>query len=98
MIPSLVSDAENAFLISIPSTDDIHDAIFAMDAASAPGPDGFSGGFYQRCWEVVGSDMVFAVHDFFRRGYISELELQFHSSSSEAKGFDFSRSVSSYCA
>ncbi|KAK1589338.1 hypothetical protein Q3G72_032876 [Acer saccharum] len=32
----------------IPSSvaDDIHDAVFAMDAASAPGPDGFSGGFY----------------------------------------------------
>ncbi|KAK3198786.1 hypothetical protein Dsin_022201 [Dipteronia sinensis] len=41
VIPSLVTNVENAFLISIPSTDDIHDAIFAMDPASAPGPDGF---------------------------------------------------------
>ncbi|KAK3212711.1 hypothetical protein Dsin_017417 [Dipteronia sinensis] len=70
VIPSLVTDVENAFLISIPSTDDIHDTVFAMDAAFAPGPDGFSGGFYQRCWEVVGSDVVLAVHDFFRTGVI----------------------------
>ncbi|KAI9160260.1 hypothetical protein LWI28_006684 [Acer negundo] len=36
-----------------------------MDAASTPRPDGFSGSFYQRCWDVVGSDMVLAVQDFF---------------------------------
>ncbi|KAK3222074.1 hypothetical protein Dsin_009099 [Dipteronia sinensis] len=54
VIPSLVTDVENAFLISIPSMDDIHDVVFAINAASAPGPDGFSGGFYQCCWEVFG--------------------------------------------
>ncbi|KAK0607544.1 hypothetical protein LWI29_016439 [Acer saccharum] len=70
VIPSLVSDAENAFLIGIPSANDIHDAIFVMDAASAHGPDGFSRGFYQRCWEVMGSDVVFTVQDFFRTGVI----------------------------
>ncbi|KAK3229883.1 hypothetical protein Dsin_001764 [Dipteronia sinensis] len=74
VIPSLVTDVENIFLISIPSTDDIHDVVFAMDVASAPGPDGFSEGFYQRCWEVVGSDVVVAVQDFFRTGFIFQLK------------------------
>ena len=41
-----------------------------MDAASTPGPDGFSGRFYQRCWDVVGSDVVLAVQDFFITGVI----------------------------
>ncbi|KAK3217930.1 hypothetical protein Dsin_011900 [Dipteronia sinensis] len=50
--------------------DDIHDAVFVMDASSALGPDGFSGGFYQRCWEVVGSDVVLAVQSFFRTGVV----------------------------
>ncbi|KAI9187392.1 hypothetical protein LWI28_027606 [Acer negundo] len=53
VILSLVTAAENAFLTSVPSTDDIHDAVFAMDATSAPGPDEFSGSFYQRCWDVL---------------------------------------------
>ncbi|KAK3183588.1 hypothetical protein Dsin_030874 [Dipteronia sinensis] len=66
VIPSLVTDVENAFLISIPSMDDINDAVFAMDAASTHRPDGFSRGFYQQCWEVVGSDVVLAVQYFFR--------------------------------
>ncbi|KAI9175087.1 hypothetical protein LWI28_027078 [Acer negundo] len=43
VIPSLVTAVENAFLTSVPYADDIHDAVFAMDAASALGPDGFSG-------------------------------------------------------
>ncbi|KAI9173782.1 hypothetical protein LWI28_006415 [Acer negundo] len=42
VIPSLVTAAENAFLTSVPSADDIHDAVFAMDATSAPRLDGFS--------------------------------------------------------
>ncbi|KAI9198847.1 hypothetical protein LWI28_023034 [Acer negundo] len=42
VIPSLVTAVENVFLTSVPSADDIHDAVFAMDAASALGPDGFS--------------------------------------------------------
>ncbi|KAK3229673.1 hypothetical protein Dsin_001554 [Dipteronia sinensis] len=41
-IHSLVTDAENSFLISIPFANDIHEAMFVMDATSAPGPDGFS--------------------------------------------------------
>ncbi|KAI9198086.1 hypothetical protein LWI28_009807 [Acer negundo] len=70
VIPSLVTAAENTFLTSVLSADDIHDAVFAMDAASAPRPDGFSGSFYQRCWDVVGSDVVLAVQDFFITGVI----------------------------
>ncbi|KAK3222116.1 hypothetical protein Dsin_009141 [Dipteronia sinensis] len=50
VIPSLVTDVENAFLISIPSTNDIHDAVFAMDEAFAPGPDGFSGRWWVVTW------------------------------------------------
>ncbi|KAI9157503.1 hypothetical protein LWI28_023591 [Acer negundo] len=70
MIPSLVTATENTFLTSVLSADDIHDAVIAMDAASAFGPDGFSGSFYQRCWDVVGSDVVLAVQDFFITGVI----------------------------
>ncbi|KAI9201019.1 hypothetical protein LWI28_016717 [Acer negundo] len=65
VIPSLVTVVENAFLTSVSSADDIHDTVFVINAASAPRPDGFSGSFYQRCWDVVGSDVVLAVQDFF---------------------------------
>ncbi|XP_041002952.1 uncharacterized protein LOC121248534 [Juglans microcarpa x Juglans regia] len=41
-----------------------------MDPLSSPGPDGFSAGFYQDNWSVVGSEVFLAVKDFLfsRRG------------------------------
>ncbi|KAK3222058.1 hypothetical protein Dsin_009083 [Dipteronia sinensis] len=59
MIPSLVTTTENAFLTSVPYADVIHDAIFAMDNASASRPDGFSGSQFQlhcSCSEAEGLD------------------------------------------
>ncbi|KAK3199352.1 hypothetical protein Dsin_022767 [Dipteronia sinensis] len=61
IVPSLVSQKENSFLVAIPSADVIHDAVFAMDALSTPGSDGFSGRFFQRCWEIVGKDVILTV-------------------------------------
>ncbi|KAK3212810.1 hypothetical protein Dsin_017516 [Dipteronia sinensis] len=49
IVPSLVSQEENSLLVDILSADVIHDAMFAIDALSAPGPNGFSGRFFQRC-------------------------------------------------
>ncbi|KAK3193452.1 hypothetical protein Dsin_024762 [Dipteronia sinensis] len=43
VIPNIVTVVENDFLIDIPSVEDIHDAIFAMDVTSTPGLNGFSG-------------------------------------------------------
>ncbi|KAK2650013.1 hypothetical protein Ddye_017502 [Dipteronia dyeriana] len=57
IVPSLVSQEENSLFVVIPSTDVIHDAMFAIDALPAPEPDGFSGRFFQRCWEIVGRDI-----------------------------------------
>ncbi|KAK3221826.1 hypothetical protein Dsin_008851 [Dipteronia sinensis] len=65
IVPSLVSQEENSLLVAIPSADVIHDAVFAMDALSSPGPDGFSGRFFQHCWEIMGRDVILAVQDFF---------------------------------
>ncbi|KAK3211817.1 hypothetical protein Dsin_016523 [Dipteronia sinensis] len=89
VIPSLVTAVENVFLTSVPSADEIHDAVFATDATSAHGPDGFSGRFYQRCWDVVGSDVVLAVQDFHHWSYFPWSQFQLHCPSSEVEGLDF---------
>ncbi|KAK2655085.1 hypothetical protein Ddye_008137 [Dipteronia dyeriana] len=65
IVPSLVSLEENSLLVAIPSTDAIHDAVFSMDALSAPRPDDFSSRLFQRCWETVGRDVILAVQNFF---------------------------------
>lgn len=70
VIPSLVTNAENDWLTVIPSTEEIKNAVFAMDASSAPGPDGFPGCFYQSCWDIVGSDVVACVRQFFMQNWL----------------------------
>lgn len=42
-----------------------------MNASSAPGPDGFTGTFFQACWDIVGSDVCKMVHWFFDNGSIT---------------------------
>ena len=46
VIPSLVTNVENANLIRILSFNEIHDAVFSMDTNFSPGPDGFKGKFF----------------------------------------------------
>lgn len=42
-----------------------------MGKTKAPGPDGFNGAFYQRqYWELVGVDVVEAIKNFFRNGFL----------------------------
>ncbi|XP_019191194.1 PREDICTED: uncharacterized protein LOC109185694 [Ipomoea nil] len=36
-----------------------------MNANSAPGPDGFGGGFYQLCWDIIKEDLQKVVRSFF---------------------------------
>ena len=43
-------------------------AIFSMNDAKAPGPDGFKSLFYKKAWNIVGSNVVEAVESFFNSG------------------------------
>jgi hypothetical protein len=40
--------------------DEIHDAVKAMPADKAPGPDGFISNFFKSSWELVGPDILLA--------------------------------------
>lgn len=70
LIPSLVTAEDNECLVSIPSEEEIAKAVFSMDPSSAPGPDGFSGYFYQVCWDIIKDDVVRFVLQFFTTGSI----------------------------
>ncbi|KAK4384262.1 hypothetical protein Sango_3078500 [Sesamum angolense] len=69
LIPSLkMSDdthiitEEEANSLSRPITsDDIKNAIFDIEEDRAPGPDGFSSGFFKAAWPVVGAEVTAAV-------------------------------------
>ncbi|XP_057811732.1 uncharacterized protein LOC131025969 [Salvia miltiorrhiza] len=70
VIDPVISDAHNAVLSASPSDEEITAAVFNMDADSSPGPDGFSGKFFQVCWSIIKHDIWDAVRTFFLKSYL----------------------------
>ena len=65
-----LSLADSLSMIS-PITDvEIKDALFHIGNNKAPGPDGFSSKFFKASWDVIGKDLLIAVHNFFYRGHL----------------------------
>lgn len=64
-IPSLLTTEDNAMICSVPTSDEIKAVVHSMDPDSAPGPDGFSGYFFQICWELIHTDVTSAVQAYF---------------------------------
>ncbi|CAN0830758.1 LINE-1 retrotransposable element ORF2 protein [Linum grandiflorum] len=46
--------------------EEIRNAVFSIGPTHAPGPDGFTGLFFQRFWPIVGGDVTSGILDFFR--------------------------------
>ncbi|XP_057808794.1 uncharacterized protein LOC131023266 [Salvia miltiorrhiza] len=70
IIDHSVSEEQNANLIRIPEDEEIKVSVFGMDASSAPGPDWFSGCFYQSCWSIINSNICVVVRAFFMHSYL----------------------------
>ncbi|KAJ9536695.1 LOW QUALITY PROTEIN: hypothetical protein OSB04_un000168, partial [Centaurea solstitialis] len=52
--------------------EEIRQAIFSIGNDKSPGSDGFSAKFFKAAWDVIGSDVLLAIHNFFYRGRISK--------------------------
>jgi hypothetical protein len=48
--------------------DEIQQVVLSMNRSKAPGPDGFSAGFFQQDWPIVGEDVYDAIMEFFSSG------------------------------
>lgn len=59
----------NDALIVIPSDEEIRAASLAIHAEKAPGPDGFTAGFFHTYWQIVGPDLVKEIREFFITRY-----------------------------
>ncbi|CAH9059413.1 unnamed protein product [Cuscuta epithymum] len=64
-IPSLVTDEDNHKLMELPQEEEVKKAVWNLNPKGAPGPDGFNGKFFKKCWHIVGSDLLKAVQEFF---------------------------------
>lgn len=65
LIPKVLTDIDNDHLQEVPGAEEVQQVVFKMDGDAAPSLDGFTGRFFMAAWEVVGPDVVEAVHDFF---------------------------------
>ncbi|KAL0295088.1 UNVERIFIED_CONTAM: hypothetical protein Scaly_3110000 [Sesamum calycinum] len=64
----IISEDEATLISSPVHRQEIKEALFDINEDSAPGPDGFSSGFYKASWAVTGDDVCRAVMEFFNRG------------------------------
>ncbi|KAL2235406.1 UNVERIFIED_CONTAM: putative mitochondrial protein [Sesamum indicum] len=64
----IITTEEADHLIEPFSAEDVKKAVFDIGEDRAPGPDGYSSGFYKKAWPVVGQEITKAVLDFFSTG------------------------------
>lgn len=60
-----ISKEDNDKLCEKPTKEEVHDTIMKMSFTSAPGPNSYTGQFYQQFWDIVGNDVYDAVVSFF---------------------------------
>ncbi|XP_019433790.1 PREDICTED: uncharacterized protein LOC109340533 [Lupinus angustifolius] len=70
VIPRLVTDSDNLMLTIMPSLSEIKDAVFALNEEGAPGPNGFSGCFFQNFWDIINKEVCNDVLHFFKQSWL----------------------------
>jgi len=71
-VPRRVTDDMNKVLEAPFSAQKLERALFMMGTNKAPGPDGFTVGFYQTHWGTIGASVTNAVLDFLNGGQLPE--------------------------
>jgi hypothetical protein len=65
-LDEIVSTHNSLEFISIPFTkEEIDNAVQNMPIDKAPGPDGFNGMFFKKCWHIIKDDVYHLCNDFF---------------------------------
>ncbi|KAL4379926.1 hypothetical protein GQ457_02G020200 [Hibiscus cannabinus] len=72
VVPVLITEAVNSSLSKEVTVEEIKKAAFDMGPLKSPGPDGFSGIFYQTFWETISTEVIALVSDFFCSGTLDE--------------------------
>lgn len=72
VIPSLVTDLQNATLVADLYENEIYMTIHDMSQSSALGPNDFGGIFFKSCWDILSLNLWAFVRHFFVTGTLLE--------------------------
>ncbi|XP_016192211.1 uncharacterized protein LOC107633090 [Arachis ipaensis] len=61
-----IEDEEAAMLETMPSPEEIREAVWDCESSNAPGSDGYNMNFIKKCWGEIGQEFTTAVLDFFQ--------------------------------
>lgn len=65
IIPYILTEEDRSYMEKWPEEDEIREAVFYLNKDSASEPDGFSGEFYQVCWDIIKEEVLNVVKFFF---------------------------------
>ncbi|XP_059301845.1 uncharacterized protein LOC132053756 [Lycium ferocissimum] len=64
---------DEAKMEELPTEGEVKEAVFSLNSESASGPDGFTGLFYQKCWDTIKEDVIMMVLSKVLHNRISEV-------------------------
>ncbi|XP_011075695.1 uncharacterized protein LOC105160127 [Sesamum indicum] len=64
----IITNEETSQLCLPFTPEDVKNAVFDISEDKAPGPDGYSSGFFKAAWPVVGTEVTRAILNFFTTG------------------------------
>lgn len=67
ILPGLVSEEEKSCIGRLPERDEVKKVVFELNGDSVASSDGFSGMFFQKCWDIIRDDVTRAMRAFFYR-------------------------------
>lgn len=71
-IHPLITPHDNNLLLKEVQDYEVRNVVFSLGANKAPDPDGLSGMFYQKSWNVIVNDITKMVRNFFKYGTLPE--------------------------
>lgn len=66
----MCSDQEAQTMILLPTSEEISRVLLRLNPNKAPGPDGLTSGFYKAAWDILGSEVVASIIQFFTSSYL----------------------------
>lgn len=68
-VEPLITQQDNSRLMQDITSAEVKTAVFDLGSNKAPGPDGFTGAFYQNAWAIVGDQVCSLIQSFFNTGF-----------------------------